>query len=60
MTISEMRSTRSGISDPVIQSSTDKPDEALIKIPLLEASTDSIDQSEQQTEGAGAVRPPAR
>lgn len=24
-----------GISDPVIQSSTDKPDEVLIKIPLL-------------------------
>src|SRR3954469_23838528 len=25
-----------GIADPVIQSSTDKPDEALIKIPLVE------------------------
>src|SRR3954453_6028633 len=27
-----------GIHDPVIQSSTDKPDEALIKIPLIEST----------------------
>src|SRR3982751_4144932 len=30
---------KTGIADPVIQSSTDKPDEALIKIPLVENPT---------------------
>lgn len=37
-----------GISDPVIQSSTNKADEALIKIPLIEAASDSSDKNEQQ------------
>jgi preprotein translocase subunit SecF len=37
-----------GISDPVIQSSTDKPDEVLIKIPLLEVSAEGQEQTEQQ------------
>src|SRR5438477_2736599 len=30
-----------GVADPVIQASTSKPDEVLIKIPLVENSTDS-------------------
>ena len=39
----------SGISDPVIQSSTDKPDEVLIKIPLIEAPADGdAAQTEQR------------
>jgi preprotein translocase subunit SecF len=37
---------KAGVADPVIQNSTDKPDEALIKIPLMEASTEG--QSEEQ------------
>jgi len=37
-----------GVADPVIQVSTNKPDEALIKIPLLEAATDAANQSEQE------------
>jgi len=36
-----------GVADPVIQASTNKPDEALIKIPLLEAASESANQSEQ-------------
>jgi preprotein translocase subunit SecF len=36
-----------GITDPVIQATTNKPDEVLIKIPLLEA-TGTGEQSEQQ------------
>src|SRR5437868_1816104 len=30
-----------GVADPVIQASTDKPDEVLIKIPLVERSTET-------------------
>lgn len=30
-----------GVSDPVIQASTDKPDEVLIKIPLVEGATET-------------------
>ena len=37
-----------GISDPVIQSSLDKPDEVLIKIPLLEVADEGQAQTEQQ------------
>ncbi len=37
---------KTGIADPVIQSSTNKPDEALIKIPLLEST--SAEKTEQQ------------
>jgi len=37
-----------GVADPVIQVSTNKPDEALIKIPLLEAASDAANQSEQE------------
>ena len=33
---------RVGVADPVIQASTDKPDEVLIKIPLIENSTESL------------------
>ncbi len=47
----ELRSAlnKAGISDPVIQSSTNKPDEALIKTPLIESiSTDSTEKTEAQ------------
>lgn len=37
----------SGVGDPVIQSSTNKPDEVLIKIPLLEAETSPEGVSDQ-------------
>jgi len=37
-----------GVADPVIQVSTNKPDEALIKIPLLETASDAANQSEQE------------
>ena len=37
-----------GVADPVIQVSTNKPDEALIKIPLLEAASDAANLTEQQ------------
>lgn len=37
-----------GVADPVIQSSTNKPDEALIKIPLLEAESETAGQNDQQ------------
>jgi preprotein translocase subunit SecF len=36
-----------GVADPVIQASTNKPDEVLIKVPLLENPSQSQDQSEQ-------------
>ena len=36
-----------GVSDPVIQASTDKPDEVLIKIPLLESAGSDAAVSEQ-------------
>jgi len=36
-----------GVADPVIQASTNKPDEVLIKTPLMEAPTGSPDQGEQ-------------
>lgn len=39
---------KAGISDPVIQSSTNKPDEALIKIPLIEKSTDTGTEQQQK------------
>ena len=39
-----------GVSDPVIQSSTDKPDEALIKIPLMEVQATEGQSEEQQKE----------
>ena len=38
---------QAGVNDPVIQSSTNKPDEAFIKIPLLESGPETADQSEQ-------------
>lgn len=38
----------SGVSDPVIQRTTNKPDEVLIKIPLIEASVAPEQQTEQQ------------
>ena len=37
-----------GIHDAVIQSTTNKPDEVLIKIPLLESATEASTQSEQE------------
>ena len=37
-----------GVGDPVLQSSTNKPDEVLIKIPLLEAETNPEGISEQE------------
>src|SRR4029079_1406077 len=50
-----------GVGDPVIQSSLDKPDEVLIKIPLLESETEAVSQTEQQREeqvqqGRGLVK----
>src|SRR5215217_3869101 len=36
-----------GVSDPVIQASTDKPDEVLIKTPLMESLSDEETVSEQ-------------
>jgi preprotein translocase subunit SecF len=46
----DMRSAlnAAGVADPVIQVSTNKPDEALIKIPLLEAASDAANLTEQQ------------
>src|SRR5580765_6282886 len=37
-----------GVADPVIQVSTNKPDEALIKIPLLDVASDAANQSEKE------------
>lgn len=37
-----------GINDAVIQASTNKPDEVLIKIPLLEAASEAAAETEQQ------------
>ena len=50
-----------GVGDPVIQASLDKPDEVLIKIPLLETESESVSQTEQQREeqvqqGRGLVK----
>src|SRR6187397_1377018 len=39
-----------GVSDPVIQASTDKPDEVLIKVPLVE---DTSVQTQPETPPAG-------
>lgn len=36
-----------GVGDPVIQASTDKPDEVLIKIPLVEGSDAPVQQSQE-------------
>ena len=41
---------KAGINDPVIQSSTNKPDEALIKIPLIEQSAADGASDQQQKE----------
>ncbi len=46
---------RSGISDPVIQSSTSKPDEALIKIPLIEAAPDANEQQQKEQVQTGRM-----
>ncbi len=40
-----------GVGDPVIQSSTDKPDEVLIKIPLIENATEAAPAPEAQPNG---------
>jgi len=51
-----------GINDPVLQTSTSKPDEVLIKIPLIEATTGDIseksaeEQKEQVQSGRLAVK----
>ena len=50
-----------GVGDPVIQASLDKPDEVLIKIPLLETESESLSQTEQQQkeqvqQGRGLVK----
>jgi preprotein translocase subunit SecF len=37
-----------GITDPVIQATTNKPDEVLIKIPLLESTAGQDEQQQQQ------------
>src|SRR5215218_6767543 len=37
-----------GITDPVIQATTNRPDEVLIKIPLLEASGEGEQQEQKQ------------
>jgi preprotein translocase subunit SecF len=39
-----------GITDPVIQATTNKPDEILIKIPLLEATEGAQDEQQQQAQ----------
>ncbi|MEP6946725.1 MAG: protein translocase subunit SecF [Acidobacteriota bacterium] len=46
---------KAGISDPVIQSSTNKPDEALIKIPLLEAGPDASEQQQKEQVQTGRM-----
>src|SRR5437899_518267 len=50
---------KAGIADPVIQSSTNKADEALIKIPLVEAPVENggeQQQKEQVNSGRMAVK----
>ena len=42
-----------GITDPVIQATTNKPDEVLIKIPLLESIAGQDEQQQQQQVQAG-------
>jgi len=42
-----------GITDPVIQATTNKPDEVLIKIPLLESTAGQDEQQQQQQVQAG-------
>jgi len=42
-----------GITDPVIQATTNKPDEVLIKIPLLESTVGQDEQQQQQQVQAG-------
>src|SRR4051812_38495496 len=39
-----------GVSDPVIQASTDKPDEVLIKIPLIESQSGEAVSEQVQNE----------
>lgn len=46
----------SGVHDPVIQSSTDKPDEALIKIPLIEGSGEEGNNAAQVQAGRQSVK----
>ena len=45
-----------GVTDPVIQASTDKPDEVLIKIPLLEGGTDEGPSAAQAEAGRATVK----
>jgi len=47
---------KTGINDPVIQSSTDKPDEALIKIPLIEGNTEDGNTAAQVQAGRQTVK----
>lgn len=47
---------KTGINDPVIQSSTDKPDEALIKIPLIEGNTEEGNTAAQVQAGRQTVK----
>lgn len=46
---------KAGISDPVIQSSTNKPDEALIKIPLMESVADASEQQQKEQVQTGRM-----
>jgi len=47
---------KTGINDPVIQSSTDKPDEALIKIPLIEGNSEDGNTAAQVQAGRQTVK----
>ena len=44
-----------GVADPVIQASTDKPDEVLIKIPLVENTTPAPPTLRHRTRKAGQI-----
>ena len=48
---------KAGVTDPVIQASTDKPDEVLIKIPLLEGTEQAQNEgpNAQQAEAGRAT-----
>ncbi|HTH50974.1 MAG TPA: protein translocase subunit SecF [Pyrinomonadaceae bacterium] len=47
---------RAGVNDPVIQSSLDKTDEVLIKIPLVESPTDEGNTAAQVQAGRATVK----
>src|SRR5258708_10587196 len=49
-----------GVADPVIQASTDKPDEVLIKIPLVENTAESPEVAPASDKPNGCTGPPTK